>query len=144
MDSSSKSKNVAIVLVLVVLVGLGLFMYSKNMQNGGTKPGSQTPELTQEERRVIVNAIVAQAKPATSITLALCKPNPEVASFKMNSKVDFKNTDAVEHSISFSPAHTFKVAAKSTTKIDFSFYTLPGIRHYTCDNKTAGSIVINK
>ncbi len=130
--------------VVVVLV----FLYVEKIPSV-TKNDTNAP---QDASKIAVDKVLKEAKPVSAVDITACKPSPAVAPpegiypvrLKINSKVDFKNSDAKAHDISFSPTHTYKIPAKGKLTITFNFYKFPGIRNYTCDFKPAGSIVITK
>ncbi len=146
MDTNNNSNKNLLVLGLIVIVVVAVaYLYLKDKGTTNQNPqGGSTTELTQEQRRVIVTDVIKDAKETMTIDVSSCKSFPEVAQFKLASTVTFKNQDGVSHEIVFTPQHKFTVPAKGEYKLVFDFFQFPGLRRYTCDTQSAGTVLITK
>ncbi len=142
--NNNNNKNVLVIGLVIVVVAVVAFLYYRDKGTTQNTSTGTTPELTQDQRKALVTAIVKEAKETNVIDISACKPFPETAQFKQTAAVTFKNQDSMSHEIVFTPQHKFTVPGKGEYKIVFDFFQYPGVRHYTCDSKSVGTVLIIK
>lgn len=144
MKKSIELGGAAIILVIVVV--FGILYINPHVKSAARKTPVAQPVQTKNTAPTAQAAGKSYAEVAVATTTVMikgCKPSPQVVKVTNTTPVTFVNTDSTTHTISFAPTIQYKVAAKSSAKADFSSWTRPGIRKYSCDDQVnVGQIYI--
>ena len=124
------------------------------VQSGTTTVVTTLPNLTPEQKKLLAppsasaplaeqqayaDMVTKAAQVTTTLSLgASCLPSPMVMSIRMGSTVTVKNTDSVDHTISFDSSHALNIPANSSKQLATDFLKEEGIHGYGCDSIIGG------
>ena len=146
------------ILLVITAVGLGYTIYQRqtsnqpqtNVEQAFTPPPHTLPapvvdeELVldfpdpsapKEEQRKHYDLVSQLAENVDEIDISNCRPSPLVARIKNKDPITLKNSDQVEHSVSFNQEQTLVISAAAKESIIVNFEFGPGVYGYTCDAK---------
>jgi hypothetical protein len=121
--------------------GLRVFTEAETRLLAGVPEGA-----SETERQAYTDSARAIAKDAAEVGIVQCAGNPLVSTAsKEKGEVTFRNEDGSEHLLAFNNGkEKFTIAAKETKKIRPAFSNGLGFYTYTCDNQTAGILIVGE
>lgn len=147
-----KKKN----LKFIILLGIAaIFFIVIQTQQKSQKITYQTPSpspspliLTADERFILnppsaeasksalakhAKMVATLAKPADTLEVTACRPNPLVLNVKLGSQIKIQNNDETEHKIIVDGSHYYKIPPKSSQIIKVEFKYGTGDYGYVCE-----------
>ena len=98
------------------------------------------------ERQAYTDTVNSLAKDADQISISGCYANPLVSrASKQKGEITFRNDDSVSRLLAFNNGKDkYTLASKEVKKIKLTFPNGFGFYNYTCDNQTAGLLIVGE